>query len=53
MRFTAEAVGTLPLHLELEERIKREFPKVQFGYFNRTRENFFPTGYEQGWPIKP
>jgi pyruvate-formate lyase-activating enzyme len=33
------------------ERIKREFPRVQFGYFNRTRENFFPEGYEKGWPI--
>ena len=35
----------------LLERIKREFPQVQFGYFNRTKENFFPEGYEQGWPI--
>lgn len=32
----------------LLERIKREFPKVQFGYFNRTKENFFPEGYEKG-----
>ncbi|NVO00818.1 MAG: radical SAM protein, partial [Geobacteraceae bacterium] len=36
----------------LLERIKREFPKVQFGYFNRTKEKFFPEGYEKGWPIK-
>lgn len=36
----------------LLERVKREFPKVQFGYFNRTKENFFPEGYEQGWPIR-
>ncbi|WP_223924087.1 radical SAM protein [Geobacter sp. AOG2] len=35
----------------LLERLKREFPKVQFGYYNRTKENFFPEGYEQGWPI--
>ena len=35
----------------LLERIKKEFPKVQFGYFNRTREKFFPPGYEQGWPM--
>ena len=35
----------------LLERIKKEFPRVQFGYFNRTKENFFPEGYEQGWPI--
>ncbi|QEM70101.1 radical SAM protein [Geobacter sp. FeAm09] len=36
----------------LLERLKQEFPKLQFGYYNRTRENFFPEGYEQGWPIK-
>jgi pyruvate-formate lyase-activating enzyme len=34
------------------ERIKREFPRIQYGYFNRTRENFHPAGLEQGWPIK-
>lgn len=36
----------------LLERLKREFPRLQFGYYNRTRENFFPPGYEQGWPIR-
>ena len=36
----------------LLETIKREFPEVQFGYFNRTRENFFPEGFEKGWPIR-
>lgn len=36
---------------QLLERIKKAFPKIQFGYFNRTKENFFPKGYEQGWPI--
>jgi pyruvate-formate lyase-activating enzyme len=35
----------------LLERLKREFPRLQFGYYNRTRENFFPKGFEQGWPI--
>lgn len=35
----------------LLERIKQEFPKVQFGYFNRTKEKFFPEGYEKGWPL--
>ena len=35
----------------LLERIKREYPQVQFGYFNRTKENFFPDGYENGWPV--
>lgn len=36
----------------LLERLKKEFPKLQFGYYNRTRENFFPDGYEKGWPLK-
>jgi hypothetical protein len=38
---------------QLLQRVKREFPKVQFGYFNRTKDNFFPEGYEKGWPILP
>jgi len=35
----------------LLQRLKEEFPRLQFGYYNRTRENFYPAGYEQGWPI--
>jgi pyruvate-formate lyase-activating enzyme len=35
----------------LLEQVKREFPRIQYGYFNRTREKFFPPGFEQGWPI--
>ena len=35
----------------LLERLKREFPRLQFGYYNRTKENFFPEGFEKGWPI--
>jgi pyruvate-formate lyase-activating enzyme len=35
----------------LMQRLKKEFPRLQFGYYNRTRENFFPDGFEQGWPI--
>ncbi len=35
----------------LLEQVKREFPRIQYGYFNRTREKFYPPGYEQGWPI--
>jgi pyruvate-formate lyase-activating enzyme len=35
----------------LLQRIKREFPRVQFGYYNRTRENFYPAGFETGWPV--
>jgi len=36
----------------LLERLKKEFPRLQFGYYNRTRENFFPPGFEKGWPIR-
>ena len=35
----------------LLELLKQEFPGLQFGYYNRTKENFFPPGYESGWPI--
>jgi pyruvate-formate lyase-activating enzyme len=31
--------------------VKTAFPKLQYGYFNRTRENFFPPGFESDWPI--
>jgi pyruvate-formate lyase-activating enzyme len=34
------------------EKIKKEFPRIQYGYFNRTKENFFPEGLENGWPIE-
>ena len=37
----------------LLQGLKREFPRLQFGYYNRTRENFFPVGFEQGWPVSP
>jgi len=33
------------------QRIKEAFPRIQYGYFNRTRERFFPEGFEKGWPI--
>lgn len=36
----------------LLQRLKQEFPRLQFGYYNRTKENFFPPGFEEGWPIK-
>jgi hypothetical protein len=35
------------------ERVKEAFPRIQYGYFNRTRERFYPEGFEKGWPIKP
>jgi len=34
------------------KRVKKEFPRIQYGYFNRTKENFFPEGFEKGWPIR-
>jgi pyruvate-formate lyase-activating enzyme len=40
-------IGMYPLL----QRLKREFPRLQFGYYNRTRENFFPAGFEKGWPV--
>jgi len=33
------------------DELKRLVPRLQFGYFNRTRENFFPQGFETDWPI--
>ncbi|MBN1959101.1 MAG: radical SAM protein [Desulfuromonadales bacterium] len=33
------------------DRLKKEIPRIQYGYFNRTRENFYPPGYEQDWPL--
>jgi len=35
----------------LLKRLKETYPRLQFGYFNRTRENFYPDGLEQSWPI--
>jgi pyruvate-formate lyase-activating enzyme len=34
------------------ERVKQAFPRIQYGYFNRTRENFYPDGLEESWPIR-
>lgn len=33
------------------QTLKKEFPRLQFGYYNRTREKFYPPGFETGWPI--
>lgn len=33
------------------DRVKREIPRIQYGYFNRTRETFYPPGYESDWPL--
>lgn len=34
------------------DRIKAEVPRIQFGYFNRTKENFYPPGFESDWPLE-
>lgn len=33
------------------DRLKCQIPRLQFGYFNRTKENFYPQGYESDWPL--
>jgi pyruvate-formate lyase-activating enzyme len=32
------------------DHIKNRVPRIQFGYFNRTREAFYPPGFENDWP---
>jgi hypothetical protein len=34
------------------KRVKKEFPRIQYGYFNRTKENFYPEGFKKGWLIR-
>lgn len=31
-------------------KLKKEFPMLQFGYYNRTRENFYPPDIRNSWP---
>ncbi len=33
------------------DRVKQEIPRIQYGYFNRTKNNFYPPGYETDWPL--
>jgi len=35
------------------DRVKNEVPRLQYGYFNRTRENFYPKGFATDWPLPP
>lgn len=32
------------------DHIKSRVPHIQFGYFNRCRESFYPPGFENEWP---
>lgn len=47
MQQKGEGVGLRSMLDELKQRI----PRLQFGYFNRTKETFYPDGYESDWPI--
>ncbi|MBN1140795.1 MAG: radical SAM protein [Deltaproteobacteria bacterium] len=33
------------------DQIKTRIPRIQFGYFNRTKEAFYPPGFEADWPL--
>lgn len=33
------------------DRIKLAVPRIQFGYFNRTKDSFYPDGFEKDWPL--
>ncbi len=33
------------------DRVKKEIPRIQYGYFNRTKNNFYPPEYETDWPL--
>ena len=48
MRVQGRGIGMY----RLLQRLKKEFPRLQFGYYNRTRENFYPPDLETGWPIR-
>ncbi len=36
---------------EMMAKLKEEIPSLQYGYFNRTRETFYPEGFERDWPV--
>ena len=36
---------------QLLDRLKREVPRLQYGYFNRTRDTFYPPGFATDWPL--
>lgn len=36
---------------QLLDRLKRQVPRLQYGYFNRTRETFYPPGFATDWPL--
>lgn len=32
--------------------LKKDYPRLQFGYYNRTRENFYPPDLAKSWPVR-
>ncbi len=36
---------------KMMDRVKQRVPRIQFGYFNRTKEMFYPPGFESDWPL--
>ncbi|MBE0596124.1 MAG: radical SAM protein [Desulfuromonadales bacterium] len=34
------------------DQVKAQVPRLQYGYFNRTRETFYPENYPTDWPIR-
>jgi len=48
MGVTDEGIGMRTMM----DRVKAIVPQVQYGYFNRTRETFYPPGFAEDWPIQ-
>jgi pyruvate-formate lyase-activating enzyme len=49
MNVEGEGMGMV----EMMARVKDRIPRLQYGYFNRTRENFYPEGFREDWPLAP
>jgi pyruvate-formate lyase-activating enzyme len=47
MKVAGEGIGMRTML----NQVKEQLPNLQYGYFNRTRENFFPAEYPNDWPI--
>jgi len=53
MYYNAMPAGDEPIGMKkMLEQVKMRVPKIQYGYFNRTKDNFYPEGFEQDWPIE-
>jgi len=44
---SGQGIGLVTMMKKLQDR----FPDLQYGYFNRTRETFYPTNPQKKWPI--